>query len=127
MAEQGLLQEVVDDLRTELRRHRVQVLAGVAYVVLGAGGILLFSAVGEDSGDFADVHRRTTLAAIGTGVLALGVLLCAATLVVDALVRRRAAAAYELRHLPERRRLVLVTVGGAVLVALGIVALARWS
>ena len=104
MSGQGLLQEVVDDLRTELRLRHVQVLAAVAYLVLAVGGLYLFSSIGEDSHGTYDVHRRTTLAAVGTGITALGVLLCATTLVVDRRVRRRRELGGEPRHLPARRR-----------------------
>lgn len=127
MAEDGLLQEVVDDVRTELRRRRLQVLAAVAYLVLAAGGLYLFSSIGEDSGDLADVHRRTTLAAVGTGLLAGGVLLCVATLVLDGVDRRRVTPGREPGARPDRRRLALATAGGTAAVAAGLLALSRWS
>lgn len=72
MSDQGVLREVYEDLRDELVQRRVQVLAAAAYVVLWLGFLYLFSSVGEDSRTFEDVHRRTTLAAVGTGLLAVG-------------------------------------------------------
>lgn len=124
MSEQGVLREVWDDVRGELRQRRLQVLAGCGYAVLLFGILYLFSSVGEDSRTFSDVHRRTTLAAVGSGLLALGTLWCVVTLGLAGAARRRAVPAH---LLPNRRRLVLGAVGGTALVALGVVALLRWS
>ncbi len=125
--ERGLLQEVYEDLRHEVRLRRVQLLAGVAYTVLVAGGLYLFSSVGEDSHDFSDVHRRTTLAAVGVGLLVLAVLLCVLTGLLDRAARRRTEPGRERRVLPDRRWLAGMTTLGVVLVALGSLALTRWS
>lgn len=126
MSEPGLLREVVDDLRDEWRVRRVQVLAVAAYVVLLAGGLYLFSSVGEDSRTFSDVHRRTTLAAVGTGLLAFGVLLSVTALAVERAVRLHPTPG---RHLllPNRRWLAVATACGCLLTALRVVALGRWT
>jgi ABC-type uncharacterized transport system permease subunit len=127
MSEPGLLREVLDDLRDELRLRRVQVLAAVAYIVLAAGGLYLFSSIGEDSRAFWDVHRRTTLAAIGTGLLGLAVLLSITTLVLERAERLRPTPGRQPGVLPSRRGLVAATVVGIVLAALGVLALSRWE
>lgn len=126
MSGSGVLREVWDDLRDELVRRRLQVVAALGYVVQAAGTLYLFSSVGEDSGTIADVHRRTTLAAVGTGLLAVGSLWCLVTLLLDRAARRRPVPV-PAHHLPDRRRLVVGAAGGTALVALGVVALLRWS
>lgn len=127
MPEQSVLREVVDEVRHEVRRRPVQLLAATAYVLLAIGGLYLFSSVGEDSRTVSDVHRRTTLAAVGTGLLGLGVVVCGATFVLDRTARRRVDAGPYGRVLPNRRRLGGMTVLGTALAGLGVWALTRWS
>jgi len=80
------LREIVHDLVIEVRDRRAQLLAALTYVVLAAGGLFLFSSIGEDSGQRYDNVARTTLAWVGMVILAvLGVL----TLLVHTNVRRR--------------------------------------
>lgn len=121
------LREVLDDVRTEVRTRRAQVLAGLTYAVLVAGGLYLFSSIGEDSGEHYDEVYRTTLAGVGVGVLALGVLLGIVTLAVDRDVRRRATPGAPRRHLRSRRRLVVTMVMCVGLISAGLFALAGWS
>ena len=123
----GLLREVYDDLRHEARLRRLQLLAGLAYAVLAAGGLYLFSAVGEDSGDFADVQGRTTLAAVGTGLLAVSSVLCGLTVVLVRADRRRPSSGREPGVLPDGRLLAATTALAVALTALGAWALTRWS
>jgi hypothetical protein len=127
MSEPGLFREVVDELKDEWQVRWLQVLAVVAYVVVVLGGLYLFSSIGEDSRTFEDVHRRTTLAAVGTGVLVLGVLLSLTTLAVERAVRLHPTPGGQRAVLPNRRWLTVAAVGGCALAALGVVALTRWT
>lgn len=126
MSEPGVIREVWDDLRGEVSSRRLQVAAAFGYVVLTAGFLYLFSSIGEDSRTFSDVHRRTTLAAVGTGLLALGSVWCVLTLLLDRAARNRTFPV-PAHQLPNRRRLVVGALGGVVLVGLGVVGLVRWS
>lgn len=127
MSDDGILREVFDDLRHETHRRRVQLLATLAYLVLAGGGLYLFSSIGEDSGSIEDVHERTTLAAVGTALSAVGVVLCVVTLLVERRVRTRPSPGREPGTLPSRGRLSAATVMGGALVAVGLLALGRWS
>lgn len=127
MADDGVLREVLDDLRHEAHRRRVQLLAALAYLVMAGGVLYLFSSIGEDSGSFEDVHDRTVLAGVGTGLTAAGVVLCVLTLVAERRVRLDPTPGREPGALPSRGRLVGATVLGATLVVLGLVALGRWT
>jgi hypothetical protein len=125
--DRGPVREVLDDVRTELWDRRAQVVAALGYVVLTAGVLYLFSSIGADSRNWYDVTHRTTLAAIGIGLL-LGCLpVFAAALVVDGRVRRDARPGAVPRHLRSRRRIQLVMLAAALLAAAGAAALAAWS
>ena len=119
--------EILSDVGQEVRDRRAQLVEALAYVVLLAGGLYLFSAVGADSGNWYDVTRRTTLAAIGIGLLCGGLLLSALALVVDAGVRRRARPGAVPRHLRSRRRVYGAMAVGALLAGAGATALVAWS
>ena len=123
----GTVREVLGDVWQEARDRRAQLAAGVAYAVLLAGVLYLFSAVGADSGDWYDVTRRTTLAAVGVGLLVGGVLLGGLALLVDADVRRRTRPGAVPRHLRSRRRVVAAMGAGALLAAVGVAALLGWG
>lgn len=127
MSSDSLLREILDDARAELRQRRSQLLAGCTYIVVSFGGLYLLSARGEDSGLAYDVHDRTTLAAIGVGLLVVGVLLGAVTLAVDRNLRRRWVPGASSLHLCSRGRVVSSMIIAAVLVAVGLAALAAWS
>lgn len=127
MSDDGVLREVLDDLRGEAHQRRVQLLAALAYVVLAAGLLYLFSSIGEDSGSFEDVHERTTLAAVGTGLSAAGTLLCVVTSVARHRVRTSPAMGREPATLPSRRGLAVATALGVALVGSGLLALSRWT
>ena len=119
----GPVREVVEDLVHQVRQRRAQVLEALTYVVLLGGGLYLFSAIGEDSRNWYDTVARTTLGAIGVGVLLLGVLLGGLTLAVDRSVRRRTQPGALPCHLRSRRRLTAAMGAGALLAAAGLVAL----
>lgn len=121
------LREVLDDVLTEMRTRRAQLLAGLTYVVLTAGGLYLFSSIGEDSGEQYDQVYRVTLTGVGVAILALGVLLGLVTLAVDRDVRRRATPGAPPRHLRSPHRIVVAMLVGVVLISAGLFALTRWS
>lgn len=124
MSSPSLLQEIFDDVRTELWRRRSQVLAGLSYVLVGFGALYLMSSRGADSGQWYDTHERTTLAAIGVALLAIGVLLGAVTLAVDRDIRRSLVPGAGAGQLCCRRRVVAVLVVGTALLVGGALALA---
>jgi uncharacterized membrane protein HdeD (DUF308 family) len=126
MSGPGLLQEILDDVRTELWRRRSQVLAGLTYVLVGFGALYLMSSRGADSGQWYDTQERTTLAAVGIALLAVGVLLGAVTLAVDRRIRRTLVPGTGAGQLCCRRRVVAVLVVGTALVVVGAAALASW-
>lgn len=117
----GPVREVLDDLVTQLRRRRAQLLEAVTCIVLLAGALYLFSSIGEDSGNWYDTVQRSTLAAIGVGLLLLSVALGGVTLAVDRGVRRRAQPGALPYHLRSRRRLVGAMVLAGLLAAGGLV------
>jgi hypothetical protein len=127
LASAGPVREVLDDVRNELRLRRVQVLAAFTYLVLALGGLYLFSSIGEDSNGRSDTVLRTTLAAVGIGLLAFGVLMGGVTLVVDRYQRGRSSlsAPYHLLH--SRLRVVVAMAAGVALIAAGLAALTRWT
>ena len=127
MSSESVLREILDDVRTEFRQRRSQLLAGCTYVVIGFGGLYLLSARGEDSGQWYDTQDRTTLAAVGVGLLVVGVLLGAVTLAVDRGMRRRLVPGERSGHLCSRKRVIAVMVAGVALIAVGVSALAAWS
>jgi hypothetical protein len=127
MASVGPVREVLDDVRHEFRLRRAQVLAALTYVVLAAGGLYLFSSIGQDSHGRSDTVYRTTLTAVGIGLLALGVLMGGVTLAVDRYQRRRASLSTPYHPLHSRLRVVVAMAVGAVMIAAGMAALARWS
>ena len=127
MSSDGLLREILDDVRTEVWQRRCQVLAGCTYVFVGFGCLYLLSSRGEDSGQWYDTQDRTTLAAVGVGLLVLGVSLGAVTLAVDRSMRRRLVPGASSGHLCSRGRVVTITGIGVVLVAVGLAALAAWA
>lgn len=127
LASTSPVREVLDDVRNELRLRRVQVLAALTYLVLASGGLYLFSSIGEDSHGRSDTVYRTTLTAVGIGLLALGVLMGGVTLGVDRYQRRRASLSTPYRPLHSRLRVVVAMAVGAALIAAGLVALARWT
>lgn len=125
MSGQSPLREIWDDLRTEARQRRAQLLAAVTYVALGAGGLYLYSSIGPDSDDWYDSVDRTTLAGVGIGLLALGVSLGAVSLLVDRTLQRSTT----LRSAPKplrRGRLLAAIAVGAVLIVAGVVAIRVW-
>jgi len=127
MSNPSLLREILDDVRTELWQRRSQVLAGLTYVVAGFGALYLMSSRAADSGQWYDSQERTTLAAVGIGLLAVGVLLGAVTLAVDREIRRGLVATPGAGQLCSRARVVAVMVIGTALVVVGSKALASWS
>lgn len=126
MSSPRLLQEILDDVRTELWRRRSQVLAGLTYVLVGFGALYLMSSRGADSGQWYDTQERTTLAAVGIALLALGVLIGAVTLAVDREIRRGLMPGAGAGQLCSRGRVVAVMVIAAALVVVGATALASW-
>ncbi|MDF2966422.1 MAG: hypothetical protein K0Q93_200 [Nocardioidaceae bacterium] len=127
MSSPSLLQEILDDVRTELWRRRSQVLAGLTYVLVGFGALYLMSSRGADSGQWYDTQERTTLAAVGIALLALGVLIGAVTLAVDREIRRGLMPGAGTGQLCSRGRVVAVMVIAAALVIVGATALASWG
>ena len=127
MSSDGLLREILDDVRTECRQRRSQLLAGCTYLLVGFGGLYLLSSWGEDSGRRYDVHDRTTLAAVGVGLLVVGVVVGALTLATDRSMRRGLVPGASSGHLCSRGRVVTTMILGAVLVALGLAALVAWA
>jgi hypothetical protein len=125
MSSQSPLREIWDDLRTEARQRRAQLLAALTYVVLGAGGLYLYSSTGPDSDDWYDSVDRTTLAGVGIGLLTLGVLIGALTLRVDRSLQRSTTPGSAARPL-RRARLVAAMASGGVLVVAGVVAIRVW-
>jgi uncharacterized membrane protein YidH (DUF202 family) len=73
--------ELRAELRQDLRVHRAQILAAMAYVVFGLGGLYVFSAIGEDTGGAWDTVRRSTNAVIGVLLLVAGLPFAVAALV----------------------------------------------
>lgn len=126
MSTPGPGREILDDVRTELRRRRTQLAAALTYVVLGAGGIYLFSSLGADSDEWYDSVDRTTLALVAIGLLSLGIVCGAVTIMMD---RRRAQGPRERSTaLPIHRGRVMTAMAvGAVLIGAGAVALRSWS
>jgi len=125
--DRGPVREVLDDVGRELRDRRAQVVEGLAYVVLLAGVLYLFSSVGQDSGNWYDVTHRTTLAAIGIGLLLGGAAVAALALVVDGQVRRSTRPGAVPRHIKSRRRVYGAMALGVALAAAGTLALIAWS
>lgn len=125
MSSQGPLREIWDDLRTEARRRRAQLLAASSYVALVAGGLYLYSSTGPDSDEWYDSVDRTTLAGVGIGLLALGVVLGAVSLRVDRILQR--STTLQVAPQPLRRARVITAMAvGAVLIVAGIVAVRVW-
>ena len=127
MSEVSVVREVLDDVRGELWHRRAQVCAALSYVVLLFGFLVLFSSIGEDSHHWYDTVERTTLTAVGIGMLALFLALGALTLAVDKDVRRRTVPGAEPRYLRSRRRFVTALACGVALCGAGVVALATWA
>jgi hypothetical protein len=127
MSSDSPLREILDDVRTEFWRRRSQLLAGCTYVVIGFGCLWLLSSRGEDSGQWYDTQDRTTLAAVGVGLLVVGVMMGAVTLVVDRDLRRDLAPGASSSHLCSRGRVVAAMVIGGVLAGVGVAALAAWT
>lgn len=127
MSDVSVLREVVQDIRDELWQRRAQACAAVSYTVLLAGFLYLFSSIGQDSRQWYDTVQRTTLTAVGIGLLALFVALGALTLLVDRDVRRRTLPGAEPRYLRHRGRFVAALACGVVLGAAGVVALSVWT
>ena len=125
MSSQSPQREIWDDLRAEARQRRAQLLAALTYVVLGAGGLYLYSSTGPDSDDWYDSVDRTTLASVGIGLLTLGVVIGALTLRVDRSLQRSTTLGSAPRPL-RRAHLVAAMAGGAVLVVAGVVAIRVW-
>jgi hypothetical protein len=118
--------EILDDVLTELRRRRTQLLAALTYIVLGAGAIYLFSSLGADSDEWYDTVDRTTLAGVGIGLLALAIMLGAGTLTVDRKLSQRQYGPTSTPRL-RRGRVVAAMAVAAVLIGGGVVALRSWS
>jgi hypothetical protein len=121
----GPLHEVLEDVRAELRQRRARLLASLTYVMVGFGGLYLLSSTPRDSGQRWDSMGRTTVAAIGIGLLGSGVLLGAVTLAVDRNVRRRETLGAPPSHVHSRGRVIAAMVIGVVLIAVRLAALAR--
>jgi hypothetical protein len=121
----GPLREVLEDVRAELWQRRAGLLAGLTYVMVGFGALYLLSSTPRDSGQRWDSMERTTVAVIGIGLLAAGVLLGAVTLVVDRSVRRREVLGAPPSHVHSRGRVIGAMVIGVVLIAVRLAASAR--
>ena len=120
----GPLRDVLVDVRTELWQRRARLLAGLTYVMVGFGSLYLLSSTPRDSGQRWDSMERTTVAIIGVGLLALGVLLGAVTLVVDRSVRRREMVGAAPGHVHSRGRVIAAMLIGATLILVRLAALA---
>jgi hypothetical protein len=122
------MREVLDDVRTELWLRRAQVLAGLTYVAVAAGGLYLLSSRGKDSDQFYDSMDRSTVASTAIALLAVGFVLGGVTLMVDRAVRRAERRASR-RPVPLRSRVgvVIAMVIAAALTTVGMVAVPGWS
>jgi heme/copper-type cytochrome/quinol oxidase subunit 2 len=128
MSTPGPMREVLDDVRTELRLRRAQVLAGLTYVSVAAGGLYLLSSLGKDSAMHWDSMDRSTVASIGIALLVLGCVLGGVTLMVDRAVRHTERSTSG-RPVPLRSRVgvVIAMVIAAALTTVGVVAVLGWS
>ena len=127
MSTPGPMREVLDDVRTELGLRRAQVLAGLRYVAVAAGGLYLLSSRGKDSAMHWDSMDRSTVASIGIALLAVGFVLGGVTLMVDRAVRRAERRASR-RSVPLHTRVgvVIAMVIAAALTSVGVVAVLGW-
>ena len=73
-------------------------VAGLSWVLLGAGGAFLVSAAATDSGQIYDTVSRSTNAWIAVGLLVAAVPVGVAALVLDRPHRRGGSAPGESRH-----------------------------
>ena len=128
MSTPGPMREVLDDVRTELWLRRAQVLGGLTYVAVAAGGLYLLSSRGKDSAMHWDSMDRSTVASIGIALLVLGCVLGGVTLMVDRAVRHTERSTSR-RPVPLRSRVgvVIAMVIAAALTTVGVVAVRGWS
>ena len=74
---------VSEEVRAGLRSYRSRAVAASSWTLLGFGLLFLFSAIAPDSRQFWDTVAQTTNAWIGIGLLAAGVPVGGAALLLD--------------------------------------------
>ncbi len=97
-------------------------VAGLSWVLLGAGGGFLVSAAAPDSGQLYDTVRQSTNAWIAVGLLSAAVPVGVAALVLDRSHRRGGSAPGESRHGIRHPTALALALALAAIVA-GVVAL----
>ena len=97
-------------------------VAGLSWVLLGAGGAFLVSAVATDSGQIYDTVRRSTNAWIAVGLLAAAVPVGVAALVLDRPHRLGGVAPGESPHGIRRPTALALALAVAAIIA-GVLAL----